>query len=73
MKADLGVSIQELSADKIVAIGECTGSDPTSSEAKLLRGRLEDVTDLGGKLLPDAGDLAQVQIISAALSFLSLS
>jgi hypothetical protein len=58
MKADLGVSIQELSADKIVAIGECTGSDPTSSEAKLLRGRLEDVTDLGGKLLPDAGDPA---------------
>ena len=58
MKTDLGVSIQVLSADKIVAIGESTGSDPTSSEVKLLRRRLEDFSDLGGLLLPDQEDPA---------------
>jgi hypothetical protein len=58
MKTDLGVSIQELSADKIVAIGESTGSDPASSEAKLLRGRLEDISDIGGLMLPDHEDPA---------------
>jgi len=58
VKAGLGVSIQELSAKKIVAIGECTGSDPTSSEAKLLRTRLENNADLGGLLLPGQSDPA---------------
>jgi hypothetical protein len=58
MKADLGVSIQELSADKIVAIGESTGSDPASSEARLLRARFESTANLGRSMFPDHVDPA---------------
>jgi hypothetical protein len=48
MKADLGLcAVQELDITCVVAIGECTGSDPLYSEAKQLIARLADVSDLG--------------------------
>ena len=46
-KADLGLAVQELGIICVVAIGECTGSDPLHSEAKQLIARLADVSDLG--------------------------
>lgn len=46
-KADLGLAVQELETTYVVAIGECTGSDPLYSEAKQLIARLADVSDLG--------------------------
>ena len=58
MKADLGPRIQEINADRIVAVGESTGSDPVASEARLLRSRFEDSHDLGGSMFPDQVDPA---------------
>ena len=46
-KADLALSVKELAMSSVVAIGECTGADPSWSEAKQLIQRLKDVNDLG--------------------------
>jgi hypothetical protein len=58
MKADLAPHPVEICAGQVVAVGECTGSDPSNSEAKLLRDRLESMVDLGRQIFPDQQDPA---------------
>ena len=46
-KTDLALNMQEIHIDTSTAVGECTGSDPKYSEARLLIERMEVLEELG--------------------------
>ena len=58
LKADLAKEVTDVPVTTICAVGECCSSDTAHSEAKLLRGRFEDIDDLGRYMFPGVEDPA---------------
>ena len=58
VKADLSVTLQDISISSVLSVGDCCASDPANSEAAILRRRFEDVNGLGKFLFPGVLDPA---------------
>lgn len=56
-KAALSPNLEEENIGSFCAMGECTGSDPTHSEARLLRDMMEE-NELGNVMYPNVSDPA---------------
>ena len=57
-KADLALHFTDVAISSVAFVGECCASDPSNSEAVLMRSRLGDIDGLGKLLFAGVDDPA---------------